>query len=103
VQWAIYHDGEGGTRIWPCSADGNWKDKVIVSDTYAHPQAEAAEPEIGRTPEANSSSSSRGQPRHRAQLPRPVRKGKGHERRRCDHHRFPSRVGRPPVPAVLSS
>jgi len=49
VQWSIYHNGEGRTEIWPSSADGNWRDKVIVADTFADPQAEADEPDIEPT------------------------------------------------------
>lgn len=45
VLWAIYRDGAGGVQLWPL---GDWRDKVIESESFAHPQpeAEAGEPEI---------------------------------------------------------
>lgn len=40
LQWCKYYNGEGRVEIWPSSADGNWRDKVIVSESFADPQAE---------------------------------------------------------------
>lgn len=47
--WATYRNGEGRVEIRPC---GDWRDKVIVSESFAEgPQLEAGEPEPEAGPE----------------------------------------------------
>jgi hypothetical protein len=46
VQWSESRFPGEPVRIWPSSADGRWRDKVILSESFADLNAEPGEPEI---------------------------------------------------------
>ena len=41
VQWSTFLVPGEPKQIWPSSADGNWRDKVILSESLAGPEPEA--------------------------------------------------------------